>query len=254
MKFRKVATLLFVALLTVITAACSGGAGSPTSPSSANSSLTGVLKSSIGDMPVVGANVSIVTGPKAGKSATTDSNGGYEIADLPQGEVRVQFSKEGFKTVEEVVNIPTSRREVVLPVSDPVQGNSLEYPIPATVLQPGEGMVFQASAFLVTRSGKLNFEVVSNRPGVRIDIYVFADEASAKVCKDIPEGTRGQGSLFAKACQGGGWTTTVLTPDYVPSIQLAVSGQGAVLWGVIKNTDPIRVPYTVSGKTVYVPS
>lgn len=245
---RKSAT--FVALLGIISVACGGGS-SPTSPSSNNSSLVGTIKSSVGDLPVVGASASVMTGPKAGTSAVTDTNGRYEISDLPTGDVTVRFSKEGFRTVDEVVSLPASPRTTVLSVSEPVVVNDLEYPIPTTVLQFGEGVVFQATS-LVTRSGALNFAVVSSRPGVRVDIYVFADEASARVCKDTPEGSRGQGSVFEKACPGGGWVTTVLLSN-TPSIRLAAFPQGAIRWGVIKNTDPLRVPYAVSGKTVFVP-
>jgi hypothetical protein len=63
--------------------------------------LSGWVRDAAGEALLGGVNVRIVSGPNAGRSAVTGSDGAYQLYDLEVGTFRVQFSRPGYTTAEE---------------------------------------------------------------------------------------------------------------------------------------------------------
>src|SRR5262245_36091295 len=91
-----------VLLLTLAwTWACSGSKSTATSPSPMPSppttfSLTGKIRDSYTLAAISGATVSIVDGPNAGKSTTTDTSGTYSLTGLQQSGFTVNLSAANY--------------------------------------------------------------------------------------------------------------------------------------------------------------
>ena len=87
------------------TVACGGGSGSPAAPSSptgpSTSSLSGQVTDSVTSNAIPGAVVSIADGPNAGRSATTDASGNYNLTGLQRSGFTVNVTAAGYT--------PTSR-------------------------------------------------------------------------------------------------------------------------------------------------
>ncbi len=87
---------LCTSLLLLAAVACGGKETSLTSPSAPSTgtrfSLSGTVITSRTSVPIANASVSIVNGPDAGKSVTTDASGNFMFTELAQSSVIVEAS------------------------------------------------------------------------------------------------------------------------------------------------------------------
>lgn len=105
----RVCFVLFVAL--AWTWACSDGKGTATSPSPSATtfSLSGKVSNSDTGASVTGATVSIVDGPNAGTSTTTDMSGNYSFTVLQQSGFTVTASAANYMSQSEGVTLTSNR-------------------------------------------------------------------------------------------------------------------------------------------------
>jgi hypothetical protein len=76
--------------------------------------------------PVAGVHIDVISGPDAGKSATTDRVGGYELAGLVPGPTELRAAKAGYESTELAVSIePGDGYANVLMRADPPQPQAL---------------------------------------------------------------------------------------------------------------------------------
>lgn len=97
------ARLTALIALLVCFSACSG---SPTSPSS-TFTLSGTV-SDVSAHAIAGASVTIMDGPHAGLSRTTDSAGNYSFTDLPPSAFTLQ-ARSGFLALDKTVNLTANQ-------------------------------------------------------------------------------------------------------------------------------------------------
>jgi hypothetical protein len=64
------------------------------------STLSGFVSDSVSRKPLASATVSVVDGPDAGRTASTDEGGFYSLAALLQGSFRVRASRGGYESTE----------------------------------------------------------------------------------------------------------------------------------------------------------
>ena len=61
------------------------------------------------DAKLAGVRVDILDGPNAGRTATTGSDGAYQLYDLQPGTFRMRFAKAGYVTAEPTFYLPGDR-------------------------------------------------------------------------------------------------------------------------------------------------
>src|SRR6476659_973923 len=94
------------------TAACSVDKGTATTPSPSPTTtflLSGRVSSSENSAPITGATLSIVDGPNAGKSTTTDASGNYSFTALQQSGFTVNATAADFFSQSGGVTLTSDR-------------------------------------------------------------------------------------------------------------------------------------------------
>ena len=98
---------LVIAILCCWVSACGGGSSSPPTtptppspPPPTTASLTGRVTETVGttSFAVEGAALSVVDGPNAGRTTTTNANGDYQLTGLQRGGFTVNVSANGYNT------------------------------------------------------------------------------------------------------------------------------------------------------------
>ena len=104
------------AVLTACLGACAACGGTTTSPSTVTPStppitfsLSGQVTDSATGAAISGASVSIVDGPNAGKSATTDGSGNYGFTDLLQSGFTVNVSANNYVSQSKGVTLTSNQ-------------------------------------------------------------------------------------------------------------------------------------------------
>src|SRR5438045_1810986 len=93
-------------------AGCSGGNATnttPTSPTPNTFSLSGTITSNSTRSGIQGATVSIVDGPNAGRSATTDGSGNYSLTALHLSGFTVSVSAAGYVSASQGVTLTSNQ-------------------------------------------------------------------------------------------------------------------------------------------------
>jgi hypothetical protein len=110
LKFSPIGIIIASRIAVVLTAAC-GGASTPSSPSmtsppsaSTAASLSGAVSSAAGGR-VSGANIAVLDGPNAGRTATTNSAGDYRLDNLTAGNANVEARSGGFLELRQGIAI-----------------------------------------------------------------------------------------------------------------------------------------------------
>ena len=100
---QKLAPMLVLALC----AGCSGGAATPTGPTSGASTfqLTGRVTDASAGIPVVGVTVSAADGANAGRTATTGADGRYTLSDMVAGSFTLKTKRDGYEDFAQAVSI-----------------------------------------------------------------------------------------------------------------------------------------------------
>jgi hypothetical protein len=97
---------LVITLGALLAGACGGSA---TSPSQTAFSLSGQVTSALTSSPVAGATVTIVDGPNAGKTATTDGSGNYGFSGLERAGFTVSVSADGFAPQSQGISLTSNQ-------------------------------------------------------------------------------------------------------------------------------------------------
>lgn len=113
-----------VVLLLILAPACGGGSSTATSPSPTLSpaqaspaptitrfSLNGRVISSFSSFPIPDATVSIVDGPDAGTSATTDASGNYTFTGLQPSRFKVNVSADNYFSSSAPVTLTSNQTQ-----------------------------------------------------------------------------------------------------------------------------------------------
>src|SRR5512144_2967727 len=92
---------LTVVALAFLTSTCGN---TSTAPSQTRFTLSGTVRDSAAFQPLAGVHVSLIEGAVA-KGVDTNAQGHYEIPDLLTGTFEVQFSKDGFNSIQRTVSM-----------------------------------------------------------------------------------------------------------------------------------------------------
>jgi hypothetical protein len=71
--------------------------------------------------PVAGVRVEVVSGPDAGKSATTESDGRYELAGVVPGTLELRATKPGYESTDLAVSIEPGDAHVTVLMRAPIR-------------------------------------------------------------------------------------------------------------------------------------
>ncbi len=74
-------------------------------PAPQSATLSGMVRDGQGDSPLSQVTVAVMAGSNSGRSTTTDSNGGYSLTALQQGNFTVRFSGTGFTDTDRAVTL-----------------------------------------------------------------------------------------------------------------------------------------------------
>jgi hypothetical protein len=100
-----------VCVVPLLVTAC-GGSSTPTAPSTPQSTtftLSGQVTDSTAGTGISGATITIVDGPNASKSATTDSSGGYSLSGLPSSTFTVSVSAGNYTSHSKSVTLTSNQ-------------------------------------------------------------------------------------------------------------------------------------------------
>jgi hypothetical protein len=98
------------ASFTATTSASADVAPLPVPPTTQTYTLTGVITDIATHAAIAGAQLDVLTGVNAGKSATTDTSGTYVMRDLTADGFRLRASAPGYDSGEQGVTVPTVPR------------------------------------------------------------------------------------------------------------------------------------------------
>lgn len=154
--------------------ACGRGNSTTTSPTPTAWSLTGQVTDSTTSTPIPGATVSIVDGPNAGKSTTTDTSGSYSFTGLQQSGFTVNVSADGYFSSSKGVTLTSNQtvsfhltRAVTFTVSGTVTDGTSLGPVPDVIVRVTDGANVGKSG-TTDRSGDYRI------PGVTPDTFTLA--------------------------------------------------------------------------------
>ncbi len=102
-------TLSLISLL--IAGFCFAGAGSNSSPNLSGTVIDASTKKPLAEVTIVALNAAT----KGEHVITTDANGNYKVANLPDGTYKLKFTKDDYNTVE--------KREVSIKTQSPTKVN-----------------------------------------------------------------------------------------------------------------------------------
>ena len=135
---------MFMLLLAAM--ACGRGNSTATSPTPTTWSLTGQVTDSTTSTPIPGATLSIVDGPNAGKSTTTDSAGNYSLTGLQQSGFTVNVSADGYFSSSKGVTLTSNQTvsfqltpAVTFTVSGTVTDGTSLGPVPDIIVRITDG-------------------------------------------------------------------------------------------------------------------
>lgn len=133
--------------------------------------ITGVVRTSEGSIPIVGARVAAQAGPNDQRGPIlTDSDGRYRFADLPVGEVMVSASATGFQ-----------RRQVTLTTEDQ---QTITYDFALNATNQGGGKI-EARGLNVSIADEALFVVEGL--GERMTLERYLDYSREKIVGYVPE-------------------------------------------------------------------
>jgi hypothetical protein len=108
----------FILAISAMTAACSGKSSSPTSPTESGASAGAVTGSAIIAGAVQGASPATVAVAGTAVTSSVDAGGRFSLANVPSGDVQLQFSGGGASAMLPVSAVqPSQRIDLVVSVS-----------------------------------------------------------------------------------------------------------------------------------------
>lgn len=204
-------TTLAVALALALPAC--DGSSSPNNPTPTPATPTWTLSGSVislenVDIAINGATVTVLDGPSANRSAMTDADGRFTLANLQQGGFTVRVSANGYQSVSRGITLtrntfmdfglrPDPRAILIVEGSlayDPLPDGSVN--IRATGVNTGKGCAWNVSGlstltgtsgFTLTLSWELNRATII-RPGERFQ-YVLGPVSQADIARFGSSGT-----------------------------------------------------------------